>query len=33
MKVKLWVEPWDEIVEQHTYMREPGEEAETGVPF
>ena len=28
---KLWVEPWDEIVEQHTYMREPGEEAET--PF
>lgn len=28
---KLWVEGWDEIVEQRTYVREPGDES--GVPF
>lgn len=28
---KLWVEGWDEIVEQRSYGREPGEES--GVPF
>lgn len=28
---QFWVEPWDEIVEQRTWAREPGEEAE--MPF